>query len=171
MVTKKTDASFIHPVIIILFVFVLLFIAAGTYLYMRRQRIEKTATTSIAPTAKPTPTPRAIPHGKIGFSVGGSTPNAPTFSRGYLDPYDPTKGTTQIISIDLTDKTGVLEVVGTVLTDHGQQPVTFSLAEGTAQKGRWEARWVINDTYLYTYNLKIVAKNAITKGTVEITLR
>ncbi len=169
--TTKKPASLIHPVILLLFIFVLLFLAAGTYLYMRRQTRETAVTTGAVPTAKPTPTPRAIPHGKIGFSVGGSKPNAPTFGRGYLDPYDPAKGTTQIISIELTDKTGVLEVTGTAITDHGQQPVTFSLAEGTAQKGRWEAKWVINDTYLYTYNLKIVAKNAATKDTVEITLR
>ncbi len=168
MTAKKTP-SFIHPVIVLLFVFVLLFLAAGTYLYMRRPAtVQKT---TVVPTTKPTPTPRGIPHGKIGFSVGGSKPNAPTFGRGYLDPYDPAKGTTQIISIEVTDKTGVLEVTGTGVTDHGQQPITFSLVEGTAQKGRWEAKRVINDTYLYTYILNITAKNATTKDTVDITLR
>lgn len=173
MAATKTRSSFLSPIVIIIFLFAFIFVIAGTYLFMQKNKTgtAKTNTKIAMITPTSTPTPRAIPHGKIGFSVGGSKPNAPTFGRGFLDPYDPKKGAQQIISIEMADKTAVTDVTGTMITDHGQQPVTFSLVEGTAQKGRWEAKATINDSYLYTYKLTIIAKNATTQDAVDITLR
>lgn len=173
MAAKNANSSFISPVVIIIFLFAIIFVTAGTYLYMQRNKtgLSKTGSKTAMITPTSTPTPRAIPHGKIGFSVGGSKPNAPTFGRGFLDPYDPQKGTKQIISIEVTDKVGVHSVTGTMITDHNQQPVTFSLIEGTAQKGRWEATYVVQDSYSYIYNLKIMAKNTNSSDQVDITLR
>lgn len=173
MAATNARSSFLSPIVIIIFLFAIIFVIAGTYLYTQKNKTGLSGTNKKAAMITPTstPTPRAIPHGKIGFSVGGNKTNAPSFGRGYLDPYDPMKGTQQIISIELTDKTAVTGVTGTMITDHGQQPITFSLVEGTAQKGRWEAKITMQDSYLYTYNLKIVAKNAITQFSVEITLR
>jgi len=172
MSAKKVNSSIPSPLVLILFLFAVILVIAGTYLYMQREKTEKTTQitqSAVQPTA--TPTPRAIPHGKIGFSVGGSKPNAPTFGRGFLDPYDPAKGTKQIISIELSDKVGVHTVTGTVITDHAQQPITFALVEGTEQKGRWEATYVMQDSYSYIYNLKIMAKNTNSTDQVDITLR
>lgn len=173
MTAKNARSSFISPVVITIFLFAFIFVIAGIYLYMQQNKIgvSKTGTKTAMITPTSTPIPRAIPHGKIGFSVGGSKPNAPTFSKGFLNPYDPAKGTKQIISVEIADKTAVTEVTGTMRTDHAQQPVTFSLVEGTAQKGRWEATYTVQDSYLYIYNLKIIAKNAITNDQVDITLR
>lgn len=173
MTAKKVSSSVASPPVLVLFLFAVILVIAGTYLYMQRNKtdISKTGTKTAMITPTSTPTPRAIPHGKIGFSVGGSKPNAPTFGRGFLDPYDPAKGTKQIISIELTDKVGVHTVTGTMITDHEQQPITFSLVEGTAQKGRWEATHIVQDSYSYIYNLKILAKNTNSTDQVDITLR
>jgi hypothetical protein len=175
MPAKKQQSSFIDAALspkgIGIMLVILILLSVGAYMYTRRTTVVSTLSRVPTPTIKPTPTPRSIPRGKIGFSVGGSIPNAPAFGRGYLNPYDPAKGATQVISIEVNDTTAVTSVTGIMKTDNGQQPLTFSLVEGTAQKGNWQATWIVQDTYLYTYELDMVAKNAITSDHVEIMLR
>ncbi len=148
---------------------ILLILAGFAYFYAKKDMMQNAR--KVVPTPTATPTPRPIPHGKIGFGVGGSVPEAPKFGRGFLNPYDPAKGTSQVVSIEMTDTVDIESITGVMKTDHEQYQLTFSLVEGTKQKGRWEATWTVTDSYLYTYELNLRAKNAKTSDNVDIMLR
>lgn len=122
------------------------------------------------PTA--TPTPRPIPHGKKGFTVSSGKKTGPQFSRGVIDPYDPASGEKQIISVSLASTSPVSNITATVKSDHKEVSVPFVLIEGIGTDGRWEGTIVYSDTYFYTYNVKLVAKDeAGETNEVELTLR
>lgn len=122
------------------------------------------------PTA--TPTPRPIPHGKKGFTVSSGKKTGPQFSRGNIDPYDPPIGGKQIISVLLKSVSPVQSLTGTSKSDTKETTVLLTRVEGSDTDGRWEGTIQYSDTYFYTYNLKLVAKDE--KGEtneVELTLR
>lgn len=108
----------------------------------------------------PTPTPRAIPSGKHGFSISTSQ-NGPQFSRGFLDPYDPAIGTKQVITLQLTDTKPIQKAWITIQTDHKtSKPIYFQKTDGSEQSGEWQATWTVDDSYLYTYAMTFFAQSA-----------
>lgn len=119
----------------------------------------------------PTPTPRPIPHGPKGFTVGQADKTVPQFGKGTVDPYDPTKGATQTVTIKVQHTQPVTKVTATIKTDHDiSKPYELKLISGTSIDGQWEGSWQVDDSYLYTY--AIVLKAVSNKSaSVEITLR
>ena len=109
------------------------------------------------PTA--TPTPRPIPHGKKGFSVSSGKKTGPQFDRGFVDPYDPASGGTQIVSITLVSASPVTKATATLKSDHTETSAPFTLTDGLNTNGRWEAQIEYSDSYFYTYLIKIVAED------------
>jgi len=123
-------------------------------------------------TPTPTPTPRAIPHGKWGFGVGQGDKTVPQFRRGFLDPYDPLKGGTQTVTVNVKHGLPVTKVIGILKTDHKtSQPYEFKLVSGTNTDGQWEGTWTVDDSYLYTYLLTLKAESSDKSSSVDITLR
>jgi hypothetical protein len=122
-------------------------------------------------TPQPTPTPRPIPHGKISFTVGGNNIQGPRFSAGFLDPYDPAQKTEQTIQVDITSSAPVVSAWGIMMSDHKTQSFPFTLTSGTTTQGTWQGKWMVNDTYLYTYTLEIHAVGANGSNMTGITLR
>lgn len=124
---------------------------------------------------EPTPTPippRPIPHGKIGFTVGQSDKTVPLFGRGFVDPYDPAKGSTQTVTIAVKYTKPVTKVTAVLKTDNNiSQPYPFKLISGSDTEGEWQGSWQITDTYLYTYALVFNAESSNKSGSVEVTLR
>jgi hypothetical protein len=121
----------------------------------------------------PTPSPRPIPHGKMGFTVGQSDKTVPQFGKGSIDPYDPEKGSTQTVTITVKHKKPVTKVTATLKTDKNiSAPVPLALVDGTNTNGQWQGSWKVTDTYLYIYKLILKAESASgPEGSVEITLR
>ena len=121
----------------------------------------------------PTYTPRPIPHGEKGFSVSQSDKNIPKFGRGSINPYDPIQGATQKVTINVTHTQPVTKVSATLKTDHTvSKPVAFTLIGGTDTNGQWQGSWVVNDTYLFMYQLTLTAESTGFKpASVTITLR
>lgn len=132
-----------------------------------------TSTIIPSPTATPTPTPRAIPRGKRGFSVSMGKKTGPLFSDGYLDPYDPQKGSRQTISIRIVSNKPVAATTATLQLDNGKNiSEPLKLVEGVAVDGRYEVTWTMPHTYLYTYNLVFAATDSAGEmNEVVITLR
>jgi len=126
---------------------------------------------TLFPTSGPTPTnsPKKIPHGKIGFTVG--VKNNPVMRIGFLDPYDPEIGQKQTVSITVKNPSPVDSVNAAIQTDKETKQFPLKLVEGTALDGRWEATWEIKDTYLYTYILVLDAVSGVDTSKAIVTLR
>jgi len=170
---KASSESFIDSVVSVKGIFILLLVmvvvSGSLYLYARRTTVsEKITAPKITPT--PTPTPKPIPHGKFSYTVGGGR-FGPQFGIVSFDPYDPPKGTKQIIRMEVRDTKPVASVAAVMKTDHKETPVSFQLVSGSNIKGEWEGTWIADDTYLYTYEFDIVAESPNGKGTPTITLR
>jgi len=167
--SKKLSASFVDRVIsprgikwIAVLLLVIIVLSLGRYRYVRKPAL-------ILP---PTPTPQAIPHGKIEFTVVQSDSTVPQFGKGLIDPYDPAQGATQTVTITAKHSQPVTKVTAVLKTDHAvSTPVPFTLTSGTNTNGQWQGSWQITDTYLYTYNLVLQAESSNDSASVEITLR
>jgi len=164
MSTEQGRTSPIHPVIILLFVFTLVFIASGTYLYLQRGKKTGTLSRIATPTKKPTPTPTPLPrplqHGKGSFSISASSKTGPTMTSLELNPYDPAMGAPMILRVAASNTVPITSIAGTMKTDKKTSaPFVFSLVEGTDMKGTWEAKWIPDDTYLYEYTLTLTEKS------------
>ncbi len=124
------------------------------------------------PSPFPTPTPRPIPHGKTGFSVSQADKTKPQFGRGNIDPYDPSQGSKQTVTISVKDEQPITQVTAILKTDNVvSQPYPFQLISGSTTDGQWQGSWTVDDTYLYIYNLVLEATSSRGQSTVEITLR
>lgn len=123
------------------------------------------------PTPIPTPTPNPIPHGNKGFSVSSRNPG-PRMGRGTITPYDPAIGTTQSISINVSDSINPVTSVGVIVqTDHATTTHAMSLTSGTTSNGVWTASWTVTDSYNYTYKATLSAGSASGINAVTMTLR
>ena len=124
------------------------------------------------PTPSPTASPRPIPHGKIGFTVGQSDKTVPQFARGFIDPYDPAKGGTQTVTIAVKHTQPVIGVTAVLKTDNNiSEPHPFKLISGSDTDGQWQGSWKVTDTYLYTYALVLNAESSDSSASVEVILR
>lgn len=164
--SKKSSASFVDcvtsPRVIVIFLLVIIVFFFSLYRSVRKPAL-------ILP---PTPTPRAIPHGKIEFSVAQSDNTVPQFGKGFIDPYDPEKGETQTITIAVKHSQPVTKVTAVLKTDHTTSvPVPFALVSGSDTDGQWQGSWKVTDTYLYTYNVVLQAESLGRLASVEATLR
>ena len=120
----------------------------------------------------PTSTPRPIPTGPKSFTVSQGDKTVPQFSTGIVDPYDPAKGATQTVTINVKFGKPITRVTAILETDKKTSPpVEFKLISGTNTSGQWQGSWKINDTYLYNYVLTLQAESGKSVGSVIITLR
>lgn len=128
-------------------------------------------TVKLSPTL--TPTPKAIPSGKRGFTVSiSSNVKGPRIGRGELDPYDPVRNGNQKLTIEVNDTVPVESVTAILKTDNKTSPVYQLVPDTEGQlKGNWTGEWSVDDSYLYTYILTIEAQSVSGTSKVDITLR
>ena len=89
------------------------------------------------PFVSPSPSPRAIPSGKKGFTVSQGDKTVPQLRQGFIDPYDPAKGGTQTVTIEVKHGQPVSEVTAILQTDNTtSQPYSFKLIDGTNTDGK-----------------------------------
>lgn len=119
----------------------------------------------------PTPTPTKLVHGKDTYSVSGGGGSGPSISEVTFDPLDPAVGSTQIISVKVSDPTAVLSVIVNVRTDTKTTTVELQRVNGTEIGGTWEGRWIVPETYLYNYIPTVIAKSNSGETKIPITIR
>lgn len=115
-----------------------------------------------------TPTPKPIPHGKVEFTVStGKGSIGPEMSQGSVDPYDPSLGATQTLTIQVAEP--VEKVVAILKTDNKVSP-EYQLKK-IDEAGNWIGSWTVNDSYLYKYTLTIKATGPTGTSKIDYTLR
>lgn len=117
----------------------------------------------LGPTATPTPTPLPlICKGMYEFSVSSKS-DTMFIRRGVLSPCDPPHDGEQLLQIIVNDHP-VSNIQITLKTDTKDRSV--SCIQNDAQKEIWNCKWVMDDTYDYTYSIGIKA----TMGAKEVML-
>jgi len=172
MATKKARTSPIHPVIIILGIFTLLFIASGTYLYMRRIKpIETDGNKTAMPTMKPTPTPtpsKLLPdkEGKGSYNVSTSQATGPRVTRVVFDPLDAKKGQPLTITVTITNDIPVQKVTSIFVTDNSKEYPVFNFVSRTDTTEIWKTTFSpLPDSVNYMYSLTVKAESSNGSGT------
>lgn len=113
----------------------------------------------------PTPTPNRltnIPRPSIrplakgfqawSFSYGdGAT--GPKIKKATVDTLNPPKGTTQTVTVELTNDSPITKVTAIVYTDNKSNTYEMNLFQGTNKDGTWTGVWKIDDSYDYTYHI------------------
>ena len=123
-------------------------------------------------TNTPTSKPRQIPSGKTEFNIGQSDKTVPQLSKGSIDPYDPSKGSTQVITIKVKNDQPVTKVTAILKTDNNtSNSYPFKLITGTDTDGEWQGSWTVENSHLYTYELTLNAVSSNGTGTITTTLR
>jgi hypothetical protein len=118
-----------------------------------------------------------LPSGDVNFTTGGySQGNWPYFSNGTLGNYDPLIGQTLSLTINAGVMNPATVPIDTVtvqeITDNGRSvPHYLSLISGTLTNGTWYGEWIASDTHCNTYDLEIIATNAVHQSFVGMTLR
>lgn len=176
---KKMKAAFGRPLVLIILLFILVNLFLISRYLSKRQKLIPQVQKPTAEEELPLyqdeiqkgPTPRPLPQGKIGFTVGQSDKSGPQFRRGFIDPYDPKVGERQAISITVKDEAPVRSVSVAIISDNGSKKYQMDLVEGTELDGRWQVSWEVKDTHLYTYNVVLEAVGKRGAQKVEMTLR
>jgi len=123
----------------------------------------------IVPT--PTPTPTKLFHGKDTYSVSGGGMPGPAISEISFDPLDPAVGSTQIITVKMTDAQPITSAEVRVRTDTKTTTVKLTRIDGTDLNGTWESRWVVPESYLYNYIPTVIAKSGEGETSIPVTIR
>lgn len=172
MATKKAHASFINPVIIILFVFTLLFIVSGTYLYMRRTKPTVTDGNKTAiPTTKPTPTPtpaKLLPdkEGKGTYNVSTSQAAGPRVTRVVFNPLEAKKGQPLTITVTVVNDVPVQKVTSVFVTDNSKEYPVFTFVSRTDTTEVWQTTFTqLPESVDYMYSLTVKAESTNGSGT------
>ena len=123
-------------------------------------------------TPSPTPKPKRLAQGRQEFSVSSrDATKGPQFSTIVIDPYDPRVGTSQTMTIAITDKLPITSVSVTVTTDKGKKTYPMKLTSGEAINGVWEGTWNVEDTHDITYTATFTARDSTNTDTVTLTIR
>ncbi len=123
-------------------------------------------TISPAPTITLTPTPfptvipgnlRPLPTGIQVFEVQSGNNSGPSISKLTINPLDIIKGGNQTVSLMVDYKSPVKSVILTTVTDNKSTPHELKLVSGTANNGKWEGAWIVDDGNYFKYIMNIEA--------------
>lgn len=114
-----------------------------------------------SPAASPTPTPKPtivpLPEGSQTYRFSnGSKVVGPKISSLTIDPLTPNQGDTQTVTLSAMHTSAITSVTIEVITDHKTEKHTLTQKSGTSVDGSWEGAWTMNDTFDYTYGLRLV---------------
>lgn len=88
--------------------------------------------------------------------IFSSFKNRPKIINGFVEPKDVVPGDRMLVTIEIEDKYGIKEVIADM---GGIETFRVELKEGTAQKGVWQAEWLVHDTKTKGYVTIITATN------------
>lgn len=130
---------------------------------------------SQAPTPTPTPTPIQLhpDNGTQGTYMVSQGQNhvGPNITKVIFDPLNAQKGQSLVIWAHTENTSPVTAVTGSLQTDHGTVPLTFTMTGGTTVAGDWQAKISLTDTVWYTYILTVHATGQNGTSTVTVAPR
>jgi hypothetical protein len=167
---KLKDQTNTHRLVnkaLFVLIIVLLLIGAGlgyTTFYpllpkMRTTSQDKNKTTSLGPTATPTPT--YLRPGKETYTVSQSSDmKGPKITSVSFDPHDPVVGSAQTITLTAYSKTPIKKMSIEFVSDNKTRILQASRVGGSATDELWQAMWTTDDTVSYKYVLTILSEDA-----------
>ena len=105
------------------------------------------------------------------FSVSSASKAGPRFVEGFIDPFNPRVGETQVIGMEVVDTVAVTSAMVMMKTDNVRQAYPLKLTQGTGSDGIWEGSWSVADTHDRIYSIALNAESARGASTVEVTLK
>ncbi len=116
----------------------------------------------------PTQVAPAILGGKQSYSISGGTQGLPQITNLTLDPQDPKKGQTQVISISANNGTPIKQVIAVLhLDDFKDFEYFLDLKEGTNTNGTWSKTISFPYTYNNAYRVTVKARNENNLGNMS----
>jgi len=83
-----------------------------------------------------------------GFKVASAPGFYPKFSSGWIDPKKPKLGEEQYLSLDMTDPSGIKNIVVEIKDENGKMVIdkfNLELVEGDKKQGTWANKWQVHD--------------------------
>lgn len=113
---------------------------------------------------------KKLPHGVYTMNVPfQTTTSSLRMGKLVINPYDPSIGAKQRITVGIKSSTPVRKVFAVLKTDNKTSPEYELLpGDGTSLESNWTGYWMMNDTYDKIYELILHAES--TEETVEITI-
>lgn len=125
---------------------------------------------NVGETARPSPIPLAS--GKQVYNISGGKKGAPQIIQAVIAPIDPSPETTQSFEVKVNSDKPTSEVTVVILTDNKTTRHSLILTGGTELDGTWSGQWLIDDSYLYVYQIGIAAQDVNEKiSTTTLTFR
>ncbi len=120
-----------------------------------------TATPTPGPTATPAPTPVPGPSQRVAgnIQVFISTQHQPQMMQLTINPFDPTLGASQTLTITARDTSGspITQLTAQLNTDTTSNTYTLNLTGGTSTNGTWSATYNVADSHETVYNMTLTA--------------
>jgi hypothetical protein len=124
------------------------------------------------PTPTPKPTIKPLPTGKQTYNYSHSSSVAgPKPTQIIIDPIDPKQGDAQILSVKIGNTTPISKANIVLKTDNQETEYPLVLTEKGVDFGIWTAKWEMNDSYDYTYQIEIVIYGTVETFTGALTFR
>lgn len=164
---EKRRVAFVGGgIVIVLFIILNIVMYRSGRLYERNK--QQTNNLALAPTATPTPTPLPlICKGMYEFSVSSKSDTL-FIKRGVLSPCDPPHDGEQLLQI-MTNGNPVSNIQVVLQTDTKKRSV--SCIQNDAQKEVWNCKWVMDDSYDYTYSIGIKGELGAKEVMLPMTFR
>ncbi|OQB44406.1 MAG: hypothetical protein BWY03_00122 [Parcubacteria group bacterium ADurb.Bin159] len=83
-----------------------------------------------------------------GFKVASAPGFYPKFSSGWVDPKKPKLGEEQYLSLDMTDPSGIKNIMVEIKDENGKMVIdkfNLELVEGDKKQGTWANKWQVHD--------------------------
>lgn len=108
--------------------------------------------------------------GPTTYNISGGKP--PFFKSMSLTELDPKVGSSDTISVVITDTANVTSATAVIKTDNGVRTFPLTLSSGTATNGTWTNTFVVADTHNNTYVINLRATDSAGNSSSDaITIR
>lgn len=117
------------------------------------------------PAKSPSPPPAglvvSLPSGPQTYKFShGKEVLGPKTSELTLDPLTPQNGQTQTLTLQASHTSPITSVSVEVITDNQTTPHALTQSSGDELDGTWSGSWTIDDSYDYTYGLRLMLSSA-----------
>lgn len=166
---SKTTKILLTILLITLVALVVVYLKSG-YKFQDFELLSQKSQPEIATT--PSPSPKAILQGTETYSVSQPANHlGPNITKVVVDPHDPKLNQEQTLTVFASDPNQVLGVNIEVIADNTSYNLPLKLISGSPQEGIWSAKYIVKDTVLYRYLLKLSSHSASGNNQFTITIR
>lgn len=171
MSESKSNVGLLSTILIVLLVLL------GWMIYLKSQYIKKplpqesTGTEQVTPKPTPTPTSIPLPKKKVSYRISQSDKTGPQVSAVTFDPLDVQKGKKLTITVHETFSQPIDSVKATLQMDNTTKDLVFKLISGTSVNGDWQVSFILDDTVLYKYILKITSTSGNKSSVITVAPR